>query len=458
MFNKDSLLLDEKNDDFNSQDLVPIKDIFQKTPKIKIGLGSEIMRKKNLIRSMIVSELGVPKTIKRERKPSALRRLEKGLKKLFFKKDGPVIQKFPKIRQEIIQNDNIRKRSLFDSKINLGSLTYYTLKEGDISNKTEAYLNEHKKGIFERSSHFTIKKERDPLLELHDVSQVLKKKKKILPSSTKSGFKLNEKMAKYMIKENPDLEDENEENENNKKNNWQTSPNRMNSSIVNGVNKTSRQRNRENQTFTNKNLTEYNTFYKSFSNNSSSNSNTVSIPNTKKMKTTIIKKVEKLGNKQHKMEKKLFRIIDRAQNNNKMKCGIDRDLETILGAKIKKKKKFGQTKEFYIQAVKIKDDYSLMDSKKAQLLKLSDSINNLTDEVALKFADRLIEAYYQKTVLAKLDIPLVAPDVVKKKLKIEGEKLRSKINHNNEILKKMGFNAEKEKINLNKTYQKFKIY
>lgn len=265
-------------------------------------------------------------------------------------------------------------------------------------------------------------------------------------------------MAKYMIKENPDLEDENEENENNKKNNWQTSPNRMNSSIVNGVNKTSRQRNRENQTFTNKNLTEYNTFYKSFSNNSSSNSNTVIIPNTKKMKTTIIKKVEKLGNKQHKMEKKLFRIIDRAQNNNKMKCGIDRDLETILGAKIKKKKKFGQTKEFYIQAVKIKDDYSLMDSKKAQLLKLSDSINNLTDEVALKFADRLIEAYYQKTVLAKLDIPLVAPDVVKKKLKIEGEKLRSKINHNNEILKKMGFNAEKEKINLNKTYQKFKIY
>ena len=82
MFNKDSLLLDEKNDDFNSQDLVPIKDIFQKTPKIKIGLGSEIMRKKNLIRSMIVSELGVPKTIKRERKPSALKRLEKGLKKL----------------------------------------------------------------------------------------------------------------------------------------------------------------------------------------------------------------------------------------------------------------------------------------------------------------------------------------------------------------------------------------
>lgn len=455
MFKKDSLLLDEKNDKFNSQDLVPIKDIFQKTPKIKIGLGTAITKKKNLIKSMIVSELGIPKAIKRERKPSALRRLEKGLKNLFFKKDGPVIQKFPKIRQEIIQKDNIRRRSIFDSKINLGSLTYFTLKEGEISNKVEAYLNEHKKGIFERSSHFTIKKERDPLLELQDVSQVLKKKQKLLPSSTKSGFKLNEKMARYMIKENPELENENEENEHN---NCQTSPNKINSSILGGVNKTYRQRNKENQIYNHKNLTEYNTFYKSFSNNSISGSNTVIIPNAKMMKTTIIKKVEKLGNKQHKMEKKLFRIIDRAQNKNKMKCGVDRDLETILGAKIKKKKKFGQTKEFYIQAVKIKDDYSLMDSKKAQLLKLSDSINNLTDEVALKFADRLIEAYYQKTVAADLDIPLVAPDVVKKKLKIEGEKLRNKINHNNEILKRMGFIAEKEKINLNKTYQKLKIY
>lgn len=455
MFKKDSLLLDEKNDDFNSQDLVPIKDIFQKTPKIKIGLGTAITKKKNLIKSMIVSELGIPKAIKRERKPSALRRLEKGLKNLFFKKDGPVIQKFPKIRQEIIQKDNIRRRSIFDSKINLGSLTYYTLKEGDISNKVEAYLNEHKKGIFERSSHFTIKKERDPILELQDVSQVLKKKQKLPSSSTKNGFKLNEKMARYMIKENPELENENEENEHN---NCQTFPSKMNSSIFGGVNKTYRQRNKENQIYNQKNLTEYNTFYKSFSNNSISGSNTVIMPNTKMMKTTIIKKVEKIGNKQHKMEKKLFRIIDRAQNKNKMKCGVDRDLETILGAKIKKKKKFGQTKEFYIQAVKIKDDYSLMDSKKAQLLKLSDSINNLTDEVALKFADRLIEAYYQKTVAAELDIPLVAPDIVKKKLKIEGEKLRNKINHNNEILKRMGFIAEKEKINLNKTYQKLKIH
>ena len=158
------------------------------------------------------------------------------------------------------------------------------------------------------------------------------------------------------------------------------------------------------------------------------------------------------------MEKKLFRIIDRAQNRNSMKKVIDKDLETILDAKIKKKKKFGQTREIYVQAVKIKDDYTLMDSKKAQLLKLSDSINNLTDEAAMMFADRLIEAYYEKTVAMKIDIPLLAPDIVKKHKNEQIQKIRNRISNNNEKLIRMGYNAEKEKQNLNKTYQKFHIH
>lgn len=440
-------------DEMNSQNLVPIKGIFHNMSKTRIAsLSSEIAKKKNQIRTMIVNELGIPKTTKRVRKPSALKRLEKGLKNLFFKKDGPVTQKFPKIRQEIIHKANTRHHSTFDTKINVGSLTYFYLKEGNIQNKTEAYINEYKKNVFERSNYFTVRKEKDPLLELNDVSNKIIERNRM----NKTGFKLNQKMAKHIIKENPTLEND-EDSSNCEMNTAPNVNNDHNISLINSNQNPNKNRNYYTANSYFKKST-YTSYYKSNTNNSSSISNTVNSPSPDIMKKEIMKKVNNLNNKQHKMEKKLFRIIDRAQNRNNMTKVIDKDLETILDAKIKKKKKFGQTREIYVQAVKIKDDYTLMDSKKAQLLKLSDSINNLTDEAAMMFADRLIEAYYAKTVAMKIDIPLLAPDIVKKHKNEQIQKIRNRISNNNEKLIRMGYNAEKEKQNLNKTYQKFHIH
>ena len=440
-------------DEMNSQNLVPLKGIFHNMSKTRISsLSSEIAKKKNQIRTMIVNELGIPKTTKKIRKPSALKRLEKGLKNLFFKKDGPVTQKFPKIRQEIMHKANTRHHSTFDTKINVGSLTYFYLKEGNIQNKTEAYINEYKKNVFERSNYFTVTKEKDPLLELNDVSNKIIERNRM----NKTGFKLNEKMAKHIIKENPTLEND-DDSSNCEMNTAPNVNNEHNISIINSNKNPNKNRNYYTANSYFKKST-YTSYYKSNTNNSSSVSNTVNSPSPDMMKKEIMKKVNTLNNKQHKMEKKLFRIIDRAQNRNSMKKVIDKDLETILDAKIKKKKKFGQTREIYVQAVKIKDDYTLMDSKKAQLLKLSDSINNLTDEAAMMFADRLIEAYYEKTVAMKIDIPLLAPDIVKKHKNEQIQKIRNRISNNNEKLIRMGYNAEKEKQNLNKTYQKFHIH
>ena len=440
-------------DEMNSQNLVPIKGIFHNMSKTRIAsLSSEIAKKKNQIRTMIVNELGIPKTTKRVRKPSALKRLEKGLKNLFFKKDGPVTQKFPKIRQEIIHKANTRHHSTFDTKINVGSLTYFYLKEGNIQNKTEAYIKKNKKNVFERSNYFTVRKEKDPLLELNDVSNKIIERNRM----NKTGFKLNQKMAKHIIKENPTLEND-EDSSNCEMNTAPNVNNDHNISLINSNQNPNKNRNYYTANSYFKKST-YTSYYKSNTNNSSSISNTVNSPSPDIMKKEIMKKVNNLNNKQHKMEKKLFRIIDRAQNRNNMKKVIDKDLETILDAKIKKKKKFGQTREIYVQAVKIKDDYTLMDSKKAQLLKLSDSINNLTDEAAMMFADRLIEAYYAKTVAMKIDIPLLAPDIVKKHKNEQIQKIRNRISNNNEKLIRMGYNAEKEKQNLNKTYQKFHIH
>lgn len=439
----------ESKEEINTQNMVPLKGIFHKMSKTRISsLSSEIAKKKNQIRTMIVNELGIPKTVKRVRKPSALKRFEKGLKNLFFKKDGPVTQKFPKIRQEIIHKANTKHHSTFNTKINVGSLTYFYLKEGNIQNKTEAYINEYKKNVFERSNYFAVSKEKDPIMELNDVSKKIR--------MNKTGFKFNEKMAKHIIKENPTLEND-DDSSNCEMNTAPNVNNDHNISILNSNKNPNKNRNYYTANSFFKKST-YTSYYKSNTNNSSLVSNTVNSPSPDIMKKEIMKKVNNLNNKQHKMEKRLFRIIDRAQNRNNMTKVIDKDLETILDAKIKKKKKFGQTREIYVQAVKIKDDYSLMDSRKAQLLKLSDSINNLTDEAAMMFADRLIEAYYEKTVAAKLDIPLLAPDIVKKHKKEQIQKIRNRISNNNEKLIRMGYNAEKEKINLNKTYQKFHIH
>ena len=84
------------------------------------------------------------------------------------------------------------------------SLTYFYLKEGNIQNKTEAYINEYKKNVFERSNYFTVRKEKDPLLELNDVSNKIIERNRM----NKTGFKLNQKMAKHIIKENPTLEND----------------------------------------------------------------------------------------------------------------------------------------------------------------------------------------------------------------------------------------------------------
>ena len=266
-------------DEMNSQNLVPIKGIFHNMSKTRIAsLSSEIAKKKNQIRTMIVNELGIPKTTKRVRKPSALKRLEKGLKNLFFKKDGPVTQKFPKIRQEIIHKANTRHHSTFDTKINVGSLTYFYLKEGNIQNKTEAYINEYKKNVFERSNYFTVRKEKDPLLELNDVSNKIIERNRM----NKTGFKLNQKMAKHIIKENPTLEND-EDSSNCEMNTAPNVNNDHNISLINSNQNPNKNRNYYTANSYFKKST-YTSYYKSNTNNSSSISNTVNSPSPDIMK------------------------------------------------------------------------------------------------------------------------------------------------------------------------------
>jgi uncharacterized protein (DUF4213/DUF364 family) len=161
------------------------------------------------------------------------------------------------------------------------------------------------------------------------------------------------------------------------------------------------------------------------------------------------------------MEKTLFKIIDKSQTklNKKFddRFAIVRDFEEILGAKVKKEKQTGNTKEIYSQAVNSKNDLTLMDSRKAQLLKMSDSINNLNDEVALAFANRVMENYYKRTNKHSHDFLLETSEVIQNKKKEKMIKLRQKVNDNSLMLKKLGYNVELKKQSLMNSYEKLNI-
>lgn len=112
----------------------------------------------------------------------------------------------------------------------------------------------------------------------------------------------------------------------------------------------------------------------------------------------MLSKALELGINQEQLEKQLFKLIDDANITRKdyFNQVKDQDLEEILELKVKKKKNNrGEAKEMFIQAIKLKDDYTQIDRDKAEMLKLSDDITKMSNEAALVFAERIQETYYK---------------------------------------------------------------
>ena len=120
-----------------------------------------------------------------------------------------------------------------------------------------------------------------------------------------------------------------------------------------------------------------------------------------KVLKSIITKADTLVDHTTKIDGQLCEIIDSLQYKTKKENNNKKDLEEIYDKKINDRKNKGTTKDLVIQAVKIKDDYTLMDSDKAAMIKLSDDITKMPDEVALTFADRIVENYYAKNKKTK---------------------------------------------------------
>ena len=123
---------------------------------------------------------------------------------------------------------------------------------------------------------------------------------------------------------------------------------------------------------------------------------------------------------------------------------IKKDIEAIMGVKIKYKKKKGGIKQLLTQSVRIQGDYSYMGKKKANMLEISDNIAKMNDKTIKEFSKQIKKNYWQKSDGNQKTMPYE----MKKRIEMTDKKMRKKINENNILLEKMRFNLEYENNNL----------
>ena len=174
-----------------------------------------------------------------------------------------------------------------------------------------------------------------------------------------------------------------------------------------------------------------------------------------KVLKSIITKADTLVDHTTKKDGQLCEIIDSLQYKTKKENNNKKDLEEIYDMKINDRKNKGTTKDLVIQAVKIKDDYTLMDSDKAAMIKLSDDITKMPDEVALTFADRIVENYYAKS--DKVDKFEYKSNPFVEKLRIKKQrKLRDKTDNNYDKIQRLGMILELREYKFNLKYGSIK--
>lgn len=168
-----------------------------------------------------------------------------------------------------------------------------------------------------------------------------------------------------------------------------------------------------------------------------------------KMAKSIISKAVVLEGHTFKLDGQLCKIIDSMQYNSTQDDFKKKDLEEIYDMKMKNKNEKEKAKDQVLQAVKIKDDYTLMDSDKAAMLKLSDDITKMPDEVALAFADRIVEAYYDRSDKVDKEDYKVNP-FIEKVRKEKNRKLREKIDNNYLKIRRLEMSLEMKELKLKK--------
>lgn len=307
--------------------------------------------KRSLIRQMLFKEIKKRIILDKPRQSFILRDLVKNMGRYFFGEHGKLINTIPYLKKEYIRLRKIKQLQL-KQKINVGDLTYYNFNESQQIRKSR--LNEINKKSLTRSSFFFVPKHEVDYSHTHKprvYSNQLKKKRdmssKIIPINNYKAIVSDSSYIKHKTMRCSPLSKYQPQSTKSMINKQE----KTNSSIIN---------------------------YQNFKNN----------------KTVIATKLENIRKNQLQLEKKLFKIIDRAtiSTKNRRILSEDKDkLRKLFNMKIKYKNK--TTKVMYIETLRTKNTYSMMDPIKAKLIQLSDIIHSLNNKTALQFAENIITEY-----------------------------------------------------------------
>ena len=404
---KNKIDINSINYEINGSDVSIVKSPFDSFPKTKLSnINNEINNKSNEINSLILSTIEPkykPYVIKRQRRSSI------NQKQLL---NDPFLNR---LRNRHFYNGVNFSKTIYNDKIALGAVNYFSMKDYGNNNRGQQLLDEKKLAILRNSKFFSI--ERGGL------------KQNIHKSNTINITLNSEKSHDHTFK--------------NKINN----PNKVRSHLQLGKYKN--------------NLTIDNTISskRNYLNNISKRPESVrdirtiyinkNILNT--FKRNYFKKVDVVNKTIKNMNKRLFRISDKAEYKKKKEPEIDNVLEIILDKKIKKKKKNG-TKQLYIKTTQENDVIKNMDKHKRDLIRIGEIVKNMNNEVALKFSENLVEEYHKKVIPLKLGKKV--PEIIKQ---------REQRQHNNRIIRmykrdlqvqRMLYHAQEEKSELYKNFNK----
>ena len=349
-----------------------------------------ISNKKRDIKRMIYTKVGNTEIVNRgDRKPTCLINLEKGLKKRFFGDHGVVTSEIPSLRKSIRLNF-LERTSRLKKKINAGPLTYYFLKSNETQQEIRTDLV--KKSYLGRSSYFSIDEDKD--LNIRNYLKSVREEEKRNRTETKSPV-----IHKRRLSRNDVL--------------YESSDKLYDFQIIS----------------TNENEAKCNstTYQKK---------KRPIIKNHKQMAKFLIKKSERIEKKQGKLDKRLYKIIDKAQVLKPVSVNLKKDFEAITGMKLKKKKKEGQTKELMQQAVRIQGDYTQFGEKKRKMLEISDNIIKMNFKSIKEFGKEIGREYWKKSDGSKKTMPLE----MKKRIEQNEKAIRQKINLKHNIVEKLKFN------------------
>ena len=364
-----------------------------------LDIVHSISCKKRDIKKMFYTKVGNTEIINRgDRKPTCLINLEKGLKKRLFGDYGIVTSEFPSLKKRI-RLDFLKRTARLNKKINAGPLTYYFLKANETQQEIRTDLV--KTSYLRRSSYFSIDEDKD--LNIRNYLKSVREEEKRNQTEAKSPHNHKRKLSRNdTINESSD-----------KIYGFQTISTNENDTKCNSTTYQKKKR--------------------------------PIIKNHKLMAKLLIKKSERVEKKQGQLDKRLYKIIDKAQVLKPVSVNIKKDFEAITGMKLKKKKNKGQTKELMQQAVRIQDDYTQFGEKKRNMIEISDNIIKMNSKSIKEFGKEIGREYWKKSDGSKKSMPLD----MKKRIKQNEKKLRQKINLNHNIVEKLKFNLIHESHILN---------